>query len=115
MTARATNGLRAQVRKEILQLVVLAQISQDIFAFKGFQPLCHSQQLRALLRRAAACCIGGNQAIEGAPQLEKQQLLDHVDLCDLSPVARQYPDEVISLQSLQRFAHWASCRCPAWH
>ena len=58
-------------------------------AVREAQPLCHLEQLCAFLRRAAAGRVPGNRAIEVASQLQKQELLDHIDLGDLCAVARK--------------------------
>ena len=86
---------------------MVAQVGQDVVAVRRarFQPRRHLEELGALLRRAAARRVAGNRAVELAPQLQQQELLDHIDLGDLRAVARQDPHEVIALQPLQRLPH----------
>ena len=47
----------------------------------------------------------GDRAIEVAPQLEQQELLDHINLGDLRAVAPKDSYEMVALQPLQRFPH----------
>ena len=73
-------------------------------AFRDFETLRHLEKLGALLCRAATGGMPGDRTIEVAPQLEQQELVDHIDLGDLRAVTPEDLDQVVSLQPLQRFA-----------